>query len=224
LNEAGASFPALGSLRQQGSRESIMQHTVIAFFDTNAEAEQARIMLLRAGLTNESIALQARCEPTYATDATTVAEPEPGDEGLLGSIERFFESLFTVQPPQHETAQYAEALRRGAVMLSVDAATDTQCELAKATLERMNPIDVEERAATWSAPGDEAAREQSPLDKLGMRCAGARRRGAVQTYTRETTANAKPEPSPAQPGALPDEYLQNEEDFQGMGHSDSDRS
>jgi hypothetical protein len=189
-----------------------MQHTVIAFFDTHAKAEQARDMLIAAGLPSESIALQARCEPTYATDATTVTEPASADDGLLANIERFFESLFATQPPQHETAQYAEAMRRGAVMLSVDAATDAQCKLVKSTLERTSPIDVEERAATWCAPSDEAMREHSPLEELGIRRgAGTRRRGPVQSYAREAPAQAKP-------------VLQDEEDFPDKGHGRNNRA
>jgi hypothetical protein len=211
-----------------------MQHTVIAFFDTYARAQQARDVLIATGLASESIALQARCEPTYATDASTVAEPPLSDEGLLANIERFFESLFASQPPRHEMAQYAEAVRRGAVMLSVDAATDAQCALAKATLERMGPIDIEERAATWRAPGDEAMRENSPLEELGIRRgAKARPGGSVRSYPRETTPVHSPgeagsgdsnnEAPPAQAGSVPDEYLENEEDFQGKSR-ESDRS
>jgi hypothetical protein len=211
-----------------------MQHTVIAFFDTYARAQQARDVLTATGLATESIALQARCEPTYATDASTVAEPQLSDEGLLASIERFFESLFVSRPPRRETAQYAEAVRRGAVMLSVDAATDAQCALAKATLERMSPIDIEERAATWRAPGDEEIRENSPLEELGIR-RGAKVRpgGSVRSYPRETAAAHSPaketrgennnEPPPAQAGSVPDEYLENEEDFRGKSR-ESDRS
>lgn len=160
-----------------------MQHTVIAFFDAYAQAEAARDALVAQGLACESIALQTRCEPTYATDATTVSGSPPAADGILASIERFFESLFTSAPPTHETAHYAEAVRRGAVMLSVDAATDEQCEAAKSALERMNPIDIEERAATWRAPSDKAMLEHSPLDELGIR-RGTRPRqtGAVHTY------------------------------------------
>ena len=206
-----------------------MQHTVIAFFDTYAQAEQARDMLVAAGLTSGSIALQARCEPTYATDATPAAEPAPADEGLLASIERFFESLFATQSAQHETAQYAEAVRRGAVMLSVDVATDEHCELAKATLERTNPIDIEARAATWCAPSDEAMRERSPLEELGIRRgAGAQQRGAVRSYVRETKPQAPGEASGGgtaqKPAAVPDEYLQDEEEFSGKSSDAGDRS
>lgn len=171
-----------------------MQHTVIAFFDTPAAAEAARAALMGAGLPTERIAMQARCEPTYATDATTVAERPAAEEGLLASIEHFFESLFASAQPTHETAQYAEAVRRGAVMLSVDAADDAQCELARATLERVSPIDIEERAATWHAPNDDALRERSPLEELGLRRSrDERHRGAVRTYPRDTGSEVKTE-------------------------------
>ncbi|GLU33397.1 hypothetical protein WKR88_17530 [Trinickia caryophylli] len=179
-----------------------MQHTVIAFFDTHAEAEAARAALIGAGLAAERIAMQARCEPTYATDATTVAERPAAEEGLLASIERFFESLFASAQPSHETAQYAEAVRRGAVMLSVDATDDAQCELARATLERTGPIDIEERAATWHAPSDEALRERSPLEELGLRRGrDARQRGAVRSYPRDEGSEVKT--GAAQAGAQP---------------------
>ena len=128
----------------------------------------------------------------------------------------------------------AETVRRGAVMLSVDAATDSQRGLAKTTLERMGPIDIEERAATWRAPGDEAMREHSPLEELGIR-RGAKRRagGSVRSHPRETTPTQSPaeagrgerntEPPPAQADFVPDEYLENEEDFRGKSR-ESDRS
>ncbi len=163
-----------------------MQHTVIAFFDTYAGAEEARDALVAAGIARTSITLQARCEPTYATDATTVVEPPHVDEGLLASIERFFESLFASGPPRHETAQYAEAVRRGAVMLSVDTADDAQCEAVRLALAARNPMDIEERAATWSAPVDDAMRERSPLEELGFRRnTGASTRGNVHSFARE---------------------------------------
>lgn len=171
-----------------------MQHTVIAFFDTYAAAETAREALVANGIARESVALQARCEPTYVTDATTVVEPPVSNQGLLASIERFFESLFASAPAQPETAQYAEAVRRGAVMLSVDAATDEACESARATLATMNPIDIEERAATWTAPSDEAMRERSPLEELGIGRGGrAPPQGLVRSYARDTDSSSAPD-------------------------------
>jgi hypothetical protein len=174
-----------------------MQHTVIAFFDTYPQAEAALDALIAAGLARDDIALQARCEPTYASDATPGAEARPpADEGLLASIEQFFESLFASREPPHETAQYAEAVRRGAVMLSVDVATDDAADLARTTLEGMGPIDIEARAATWHAPSEDSLREHSPLEELGLRRitpAATRHLGAVRSYARDPRAAAAAE-------------------------------
>lgn len=147
-----------------------MQHTVIAFFDTYPQAEAARDALFAAGIAPENVVLRAKCEPTYASDATSAYESAPpAGEGLLASIERFFESLFESAPPDQERAHYAEAVRRGAVMVCVDAATDALAQLTRTTLEAMGPLDVEERAATWRPPADEATRSHSPLEELGLR-------------------------------------------------------
>jgi hypothetical protein len=170
-----------------------MQHTVIAFFDTYPQAEAAREALVAAGVAHGDVTLKARCEPTYASDATSAEYSAPNaNEGLLASIERFFESLFITAPPEREAAQYAEAVRRGAVMVCVDAATDALAQLTRATLEAMGPLDIEERAATWHAPADEATRAHSPLEELGLRPSAAAvpplQHGTVRSYVREAGA------------------------------------
>jgi hypothetical protein len=189
-----------------------MQHTVIAFFDTYSQAEAAREALVAAGVSSADVTLKARCEPTYASDATTAGTAQAGNEGLLASIERFFESLFVDTTPPRETAYYAEAVRRGAVMLSVDAATDAAAALARTTLESMGPIDIHERAATWQAPGDEALRERSPLEELGLKRSTGVRASAVHTHahTGERLQPGRPDASvtPVAPAApLADDVL-----------------
>jgi hypothetical protein len=173
-----------------------MQHTVIAFFDTYPQAEAARDALVAAGVAREGVTLKAKCEPTYASDATSAREPVPApSEGLLASIERFFESLFESAPPERERAHYAEAVRRGAVMICVDASTDALAQLTRTTLEAMGPLDIEERASTWSPPMDEVTRSHSPLEELGLRpsvpapsatSVSSTPHSAVYSYTRDS--------------------------------------
>lgn len=169
-----------------------MQHTVIAFFDTYPQAEAARDALVAAGLAPGDVTLKAKCEPTYATDATSAYEQTTvANEGLLASIERFFESLFDSGPRERERAHYAEAVRRGAVMVCVDVATDALVQLTRTTLEAMGPLDVEERAATWRPPADEATRSHSPLEELGLRSSvptPPASHGTVYTYARDGAA------------------------------------
>ncbi|WP_147297823.1 hypothetical protein [Trinickia dinghuensis] len=176
-----------------------MQHTVIAFFDTYPQAEVARDALVAAGIARENVTLQAKCEPTFASDATSAYEAAPAaNEGLLANIERFFESLFESVPPQRERAHYAEAVRRGAVMICVDAATDPLARITRATLDAMGPLDIEERAATWSPPADEATRSHSPLEELGLRSSVPVRplahgtHGTVYSYARDGVVEPAP--------------------------------
>jgi hypothetical protein len=174
-----------------------MQHTVVAFFDTYPQAEAAREALFAAGIAPDSVALKAKCEPTYASDATSAYESAPvPSEGLLASIERFFESLFQSAPPEQERAHYAEAVRRGAVMICVEAPTDALAQLTRTTLEAMGPLDIEERAATWTPPIDEASRSHSPLEELGLRpsvpVATTPPRSAVYSYPRAHPGATEP--------------------------------
>jgi hypothetical protein len=182
--------------------EVAMQHTVIAFFDTYPQAEAARDALAAAGIAREDVTLKAKCEPTYASDATSAHEAAPApNEGLLASIERFFESLFQSAPAERERSQYAEAVRRGAVMVCVDAATDALAQRARATLAGMGPLDIEERAATWSPPADDATRSHSPLEELGLRPSvpvRATTHDTVYSYPREGVAE------PVSPASAPD--------------------
>lgn len=184
-----------------------MQHTVIAFFDTYPQAEAAREALVAAGIVRDDVTLRAKCEPTYASDATSAYEAAPSaNEGLLASIERFFESLFESAPPERERAHYAEAVRRGAVMVCVDAATEALAERARVTLEAMAPLDIEERASTWSPPVDEATRSHSPLEELGLRPsvpATTAPHRSVYSYARERAA----EPAPLAAGSAADERV-----------------
>jgi hypothetical protein len=172
-----------------------MQHTVIGLFDTYKQAEEARDTLVEAGFTRGDIALQTRSEPTYASDATSAADTTPpADAGMLANLERFFASLFESGPRPPEVAQYAEAVRRGAVMVSVDAATDAHAELARSTLARIGAIDIEERAQTWQAPDTDMVRAHSPLDELGIRrrsmapheSSSAQEQGPARSYPRSS--------------------------------------
>lgn len=154
-----------------------MRHTVIGVFDTYAEAEDARAALMSAGFARTDIELQANPKrddaavPSAAPDAETHAEP-----GVLANIERFFSMLFGGRDQPPEVAHYSEAVRRGAVLVAVDTASEEQAEIARATLSDRGAIDIDERAASWSTLSHGAAttpaasddRDHSILDELGL--------------------------------------------------------
>ena len=65
--------------------------------------------------------------------------------GLLGA-------LVDAGLPEEQAQYYAEGVRRGGTLLAVRV-PDTLVEEARDTLERYDPVDVEERAATWRQQG-----------------------------------------------------------------------
>jgi hypothetical protein len=155
---------ARAALSVVAKREAAMRHTVIGLFNTYAEAEAARDTLVQTGFARETIELQANAEPSVGS-----ATDEVAGSGVLANIERFLASLFASGPRAPETARYSEALRRGAVLVVIDAASESHAELARNTLTRLGATDIGERSPDWgNQTGTETAREHSLLDELGI--------------------------------------------------------
>ncbi|CAE6834444.1 hypothetical protein [Paraburkholderia haematera] len=155
-----------------------MRHTVIGLFDTYSQAEAARDTLVQTGFARETIELQANPEPSVGS-----ASDEVASSSVLANIERFLSSLFATGPRASETARYAEAVRRGAVLVCVNAASASHAELARNTLKRLGAADIGERSPDWDTPS-ESSREHSILDELGI--------GAVTPGTPHTSSVTTP--------------------------------
>ncbi|WP_109476469.1 hypothetical protein [Paraburkholderia sp. C35] len=144
-----------------------MRHTVIGLFDTYAQAESARNMLVQTGFASADIDLQAN--PETPVDAVAAQSP-----GVIANIERFLASLFaTSGPTASEAERYTEAVRRGAVLVAVNAESESHAELARSSLARLGAIEVSERAP------DAGTRENSVFDELGI---GAATRTVAQPH------------------------------------------
>jgi len=237
-----------------------MRHTVIGLFDTYSQAEHARDTLVQTGFASDTIELQANPAPsaTAATDAVANAS-------VLANIERFIASLFAKEPRPAEADRYADAVRRGAVLVCVSAASESHAELASQTLTRLGATDIGERLPGWDTAADDPdmRREHSVLDELGMGSANQaparvpaaarplddplRRASPVPAepliedplmpqppfseaatlntiaagsapgfgavFTPVETAPAARRPEPIEEQAIPDEFLEYEEDF-----------
>lgn len=155
-----------------------MRHAVIGLFDTYTQAEAARDTLVQTGFAREAIELQANPEPSVGS-----ATGEVANAGVLANIERFLASLFATGSRSAETARYAEAVRRGAVLVCVNAASESHAELARNTLTRLGATDIGERSPDWDTQRA-AAREHSVLDELGI--------GAFTSGTPHTSSVATP--------------------------------
>lgn len=152
-----------------------MRHTVIGIFDTYDQAEVARSALLASGFASGDIELQAAPEPSSPADPSLA----PGgmthsDAGVLGNIERFFSMLFGGRERPPEVEHYSEAVRRGAILVSVETDTEGRADLARETLAQQGAIDIDERAASWGTLNDGVTtartdeRDHSLLDEIGI--------------------------------------------------------
>jgi uncharacterized protein (TIGR02271 family) len=116
-----------------------MENTVVGVYDSYAQANAAVNELLSAGFSRDAVYLR----------------PETGrDTARHGStIGNFFRSLFGMEEHHEERGIYAEAVRRGSQVVTVDAPSEEMGERAIEILNRHNPIDIEERAAHWRSQG-----------------------------------------------------------------------
>jgi uncharacterized protein (TIGR02271 family) len=111
---------------------------IVAVFDTEAHADAAVRDLEAARVPPEAISLHG------GTDA---ASGSPGDSANPRG-QGFWSSLFGGEP-DHDTAVYDRSLESGSSVVTVRVADEQQVERIMALLERHQPIDLEERAASF---------------------------------------------------------------------------
>jgi uncharacterized protein (TIGR02271 family) len=120
---------------------SSSRRLVTAFFDSRGEAEDAIESLVEAGVSRDSI----RFMPGD--------ERDPSDTAGAGTEPRgFWDSLGDWLLPDEDRSAYAEGLRRGGYLLSVDA-SDSQYEAVVDILDDEGTIDLDERAESWRSEG-----------------------------------------------------------------------
>jgi len=162
-----------------------MRHTVIGLFANYAQAESARNMLVQTGFASTDIELQAN--PETPADAAAAQSP-----GVIANIERFLSSLFaTSGPTAPEAERYTDAVRRGAVLVAVNAASESHAELARNSLSKLGAIEVSERAPDADPLAPDAGREHSVFDELGIGTRGARPSSDAQLAEEEARTRAR---------------------------------
>ncbi|MGF6757678.1 hypothetical protein [Paraburkholderia sp. GAS42] len=188
-----------------------MRHTVIGLFDTYTEAETARDTLVQTGFARSDIELQANPVPPSGAEIDPAADPNAAGHGFIANIERFLSSLFASGPRPADpamTARYTDAVRRGAVLVCVSAASGSHAELAERTLKKLGAIETGERSPSWDSPmvDTTTARDHSILDELGIGAAGAMpsplspsTRPVSEPVPRAPSAAARPSVDPVDP-------------------------
>jgi uncharacterized protein (TIGR02271 family) len=174
-----------------------MASTMAGVFDNYDDAERARERLVSAGFRREAIQVTPERSAWGSGDATYGGHAkQPG--GLRG----FFAELFGIGDGDESHGHYSEAVRRGSIVVAVEADDDSQIGRATEILEDCGAIDVDERVERWKAAGytgydeqakpltrEEIARDRDTLQvvqedlKVGKRTV---ERGAVRVHQRVT--------------------------------------
>jgi len=140
-----------------------MTSTIIGLFDSHGDAQSAMNDLFKSGFTHSDVKLSPAENSPEAREAALRGneQREPTEGGW--SIGNFFRSLFGTEQHADDADLYAEALRRGSFMVSVQASSSDQRDQAADILQRYHPIDVEQRAADWRNAGWTGYQSAAPV-------------------------------------------------------------
>ena len=144
-----------------------MAHTLAAVFAVRDMAERARHDLITAGFPSANIRLHDAGSDEFS--ATENIRRDDSDS-LLDNIKHFFTDLFGSHADRHI---YAEAVRRGHVVLTLEGASDADIQRATDLVERYAPLDIDAHAEHWraggwqGAPQDDSARRQGASMQSG---------------------------------------------------------
>lgn len=117
-----------------------------AIFDTWPDADAARQRLLDAGVPSGDVRVIPESPEVQA---------EGHDVGTSGG---FVGALFSMFFPRDDNDAYAEALRRGGVLVVAERVPAGLRDAAMAALDHEAAVDLDERAAAWATEG------RAPLD------------------------------------------------------------
>ena len=115
---------------------------IVALYETMAEANKARDMLVHAGVSSESIQVMDKSSDSMAGGV----DYEAGNQGMWGAIK----SLFI---PDDEAHAYNHAISKGHAMVVVSPARTANREVVIHTLESSNPIDFDAKLEEWRQAG-----------------------------------------------------------------------
>lgn len=122
-----------------------MTRTVTAMFDDRSDATHAVDRLVSEGINRGAISIVPERDP--------VTPGHAGFDGERPSHRNFWESLGTFLMPDEDRYSYAEALRRGSIMVSATV-KDSLVEKVSDILEEYDgAVDMEKRVAEWKSDG-----------------------------------------------------------------------
>ena len=139
-----------------GTSAGTGQHTrmLTAMFDSREDANEAIERLVELGIPRNNCRL-VEGETTSQSSSTSGSRIGSGSGGQVsapGESKGFWDSLADLFMPEEDRSTYAEGLRRGGYLLSVNV-TDAQYDQALDILDDEGTINIDERAETWRKEG-----------------------------------------------------------------------
>ena len=137
--------------------------TVLATFDDTATAQRAMDALIAEGFDRRNVHLQG-ASGTFSPSITEgnitagdvaesgVTQQHSSNQGAMSAVGNFFRNLFGSDDDNY-AGTYAEAVRRGSIVVAVDAQDDEQLDQARSLMQEMGSVDVDARADQWKQQG-----------------------------------------------------------------------
>jgi uncharacterized protein (TIGR02271 family) len=130
-----------------------MEHqTVVAVFDRPDQAQEALEALLDSGFTRSQTRLGSAddvMDGDVRGESRATEYRESQDLTLGEKIARFF----GFDDADDTTSTYSEVMRRGSVVVVVDAESEDEAQRATSILGRFAPVDMDQRVSEWRATG-----------------------------------------------------------------------
>ena len=130
-----------------------MKHTVIAVFDTPAQAQKAADSLTGHGFGSAAVHVGA---PSAGAADPHANEPLPAAVAIEGGpgtgLMHRLSVLFGVDDEPH-IGHYTEAVRRGSSVVQVEAVDETQAATARDALLALGAVNIDDRVDTWRQAG-----------------------------------------------------------------------
>lgn len=123
--------------------------TIVALYDRLDDAHAAMHELVDMGIPQDAITVGIRDAEGYRLDKSAQATTAASRRISAGD---FISALGNLYIPEDDADLYAEAVRRGGILLTARVAED-QIEHAMEILERHNPLDIDARESVWRSQG-----------------------------------------------------------------------
>lgn len=146
----------------QGPGTSDSTSTVVGVYDNFSDADDAVQGLVAAGFPRANVRLNSESDSAVAPQSTASDVAQSKESGIGG----FFRSLFGAG---EEHNAYAESVRRGSCVLTVDARSEEEVDTAMEIMDRFNPTDIDERSSQWKKQGwsgYDASAPRLPVDEI----------------------------------------------------------